>query len=145
MEHLEGSCDVQADAETCWEVVTDPAFTCAWLTIADEVTAADEPGPGQRLQATVTVLGHTVRVEQTVETWEPPTHYAYTGSEPTDITFRFHIQERDDATEVRLRVEADVSGVPKLARRAATRALRGQLNRSMTRLGRVIEVEQARR
>lgn len=145
MEHLESSRDVPADATTCWEVITDPAYTCAWLTIADEVTAEGDPGVGQHLHATATVLGHTVRVAQTVETFEPPTRYAYRGSSPTDIAFRFHLEERDGTTTVTLRVEADVRGVPKLAKRAATRALRGQLTRSLAQLARVVEVEQARR
>lgn len=143
MELFEERRTVQAGVHTCWEVVTDPSRVADWLTIATAVAADGDRGSGQVLQARGGALGVTMELHQTVDLWEPPHRYGWSGDDPIEVRFRCALAEvHPTTTDLHATVEAAVSS--SVGARIAVRYLRRQFAHSVDHLTELIEADHDR-
>lgn len=125
-----------ADAAAVWAVLTDPSRIPRWLTIAHDVTVEGAAGPGQQLHVAGGHLG--VRRTLTVvvaELDEPAGRLVWTIDQP--VTVRFDYRVTAEPSRLDAVVEADLSGLPRMATRLAVRSLRREFGRSVDRLVRL--------
>lgn len=132
---FEESRRANAPRAVCWQVLTDVARTPEWLTIASDVEAAGELRAGQTLHARGGALGVRVDLRLTVAHLEPPTRYGWRLTDPVPVDITFDLEDLDEqATSLRVTVEADLGRRPSVRVRVAVRVLRGELARSLDQL-----------
>jgi hypothetical protein len=131
---------VVAPVERCFDVLTDADRAHEWLTIARTVWAEGGQGLGRRLHAEGSYLGVSLHVTQTVDVWDPPTRYGWSGDDPIPLRFRFDLDELGPArTRLEAVAVAEIDGLFSMGARLAARSLRRQFARSGDRLKQLME------
>ncbi len=134
MERFEETVAVPAEPDVLWATLTDPQRVPRWLTVARDVAVDGDPGAGQRLTVTGSHLGMTRTIHAHVDVWEPVAAYGWAVTDPLTLRFRYQLTPQDEVTRLAARVDADLSGLPRMATRLAVRSLRREFARSIATL-----------
>lgn len=93
--------------EQCFEYVGDTNNATKWVSSASSVVAEGEPGVGRTIKAKASLLGVSMDAVQTVDVYDPPNRYAYSGTSPFDISFDFQFKAAGDDTVMTSVLEVD--------------------------------------
>lgn len=131
VERFEERRDVRAGTDSTWSVLTDPAQVPAWLTIARRVEVEGPVDEGQVLHVTGGHLGVTRTVTARVDRFEPMSRYGWVVDDPLQLRFRYVLDDAAGHVTLAATVEADLTGLPRVATRLAVRSLRREFGRSL--------------